>query len=427
MNIFQFFRILWARRWIVIVATLACVLAGGIAVLVLPRTYSATSRVLLDVAKTDPLNGSGIDATFARAYVPSEAEFMMSNRVASRAADNLGLTRDPQQRADYDAFAASQGNRPDIPSFRNWLGAQIAANITAQQYLATNVIDITYKGSTAQNAAQMANAIRQAYADESISNKRDDATQAVAWLDRQMGELSKQRESAQQRLVQYQKDNGVVLLGASGDADSNELQALTMSAPAVGGTMVGGGGANPNAAAIASLDAKIATESQTLGPNHPIIQDLRKQRAALAAAPTSAAPQYVAGPSHSSLLAQQSAKVLAEQGKVGEAKRLQADVDALTAQYQSMAAREAALRQEMNGNSFSILMLDSASPPDSPSWPKIPLVLIGSLAFGFFAGVLIALIVEFMRRRVRGVEDLVSASNVPVIGVINAPPVALAA
>jgi polysaccharide biosynthesis transport protein len=199
-----------------------------------------------------------------------------------------------------------------------------------------------------------------------------------------------------------------------------------MSAPAMGGTTVGGG-ANPNAAAIASLDAKIATESQTLGPNHPEIEDLRKQRAALAATPAAEAPRYVSGPSHSSLLAEQSAKVLSEQGKVGEAKRLQADVDALIAQYQSMAAREAALRQEMNGNSFSILMLDSASPPDSPTWPKIPLVLIGSFAFGFFAGVLIALIVEFMRRRVRGVEDLVSASNVPVIGVINAPPVALAA
>jgi uncharacterized protein involved in exopolysaccharide biosynthesis len=328
--------------------------------------------------------------------------------------------------AQYNDFVTESGDRADVPSMSTWLGSTIAANVTAAPFQATNVVDITYKSTSAEDAAQMANAVRQAYLDETLTQRRSDATQAVAWLDRQMGELSKQREAAQDRLVAYQKANGVVLLNSGSDAASSQLQALAQSAPlAASQTAMGG---NPNAAQIAALDARIASESKDLGPNHPVIQDLRAQRAALLHAPSPQGPRIVtSGPSQAALLAAQGAKVLNQQDKIGEAKRLQADVDALIAQYQSMATRQAALRQEMNGDTFSIVMLDPATPPKHPIAPQPPLVLVGSFGFGLFAGMLIALIVEFTRRRVRGVEDLIGSTDVPVIGVINAPPRALTA
>ncbi len=424
MSIAQFIRILWARRWIILVSTLACFAAGILVVLFVPRTYEATARVMLDLSKPDPLDAGGVSSAFARSYVPSEAEFIMSYRVGAKVAENLGMTRDPALRAQYDDFAASQADKTQVPSMAVWLGSTIAGNVTASQYLATNVIEIAYKGSSPDDAATMANAVRQAYLDETQSERRDEATQAVAWLDRQMAELGKQREVSQQHLVDYQKANGVFLLNGGTDAASSQLAALAMSAPLAATTTQYGGG-NPNAAQIAALDAKIATESKDLGPNHPVIQDLRAQRAALASAPLPQGPRTIGGPSHSTLVDAQGAKVLAQQDKVSEAKRLQADVDALTAQYQTMASREAALRQQMNSDSFSIIMLDAATPPKHPVAPQPLLILIGSFGFGLLAGILTALIVEFLRRRVRGVEDLLGSTNVPVIGVIDAPPVAL--
>jgi succinoglycan biosynthesis transport protein ExoP len=424
MSISQFLRILWVRRWIIIVSTAACFAAGLLAVLIVPRTYEATARVLLDVAKSDPLEPNTISFAFARTYIPSEAEFIMSYRVGARVAENLGMTQDPALRAQYDGFVASQTDRNNLPTIGAWLGSTIAGNVEAKQYMATNVIDITYRGRNPDDAATMANAVRQAYLDETQAEQRNQATQAVGWLDRQMSEISKQREDAQQRSVAYQKANGIVLLNGGADAASSQLQAIAQAAPVGGSTLVGG--SNPNAAQLAALDARIATESEQLGPNHPIIQDLRAQRAALARAPTGG-PRSVSGPSQASLIASQGAKVLAQQDKVGEAKRLQANVDALTTQYQTMAAREAALRQQMNGNAFSIVMLDAAEAPKHPVAPRPLLILIGSFGFGLAIGVLIALILEFVRRRVRGVEDLLGTTNVPVIGVIDAPPVPLAA
>jgi succinoglycan biosynthesis transport protein ExoP len=424
MSVSQFIRILWARRWIIIVSTLACFAAGISAVLLVPRTYQATARVMLDLSKPDPLDANGISVAFARSYVPSEAEFIMSYRVGAKVAENLGMTRDPLLRAQYDDFVNAQADKNEVPTMAVWLGSTIARNVSASQYQATNVVEITYKGSTPDEAAAMANAVRQAYLDETLSQRRDEATQAVAWLDRQMSELGKQREVSQQRLVAYQKANGVFLLAGGLDAGSSQLAALAMSAPLTGTTTEMG--ANSNAAQVAALDAKIKTESKDLGPNHPIIQDLRAQRAALASAPLPQSPRTIRGPSNAAMVETQGARVLAQQDKVSEAKRLQADVDALTAQYQSMATRDAELRQQMNSDMFSIVMLDAATPPTHSVAPQPPLVLIGSFGFGLFAGMLIALIVEFMRRRVRAVEDLLGSTDVPVIGVIDAPPVALA-
>ena len=427
MSLSQFSRILWARRWIIIVATLACLLAGIVAVLMLPKVYSATSRVMLDVSKPDLLTGEGVAAAFARSYVPSEAELIQDYRVAARAAENLGWDKSPEYRAAYEDYKARSGRGADALDFRHWLARQISGNISASQYQQTNVINISYTSGDPNDAAMMANAVRQAYVDETTSSKRNDATQAAAWLDRQMDQLRKQREAAQDRFVQYQRANGIVLLDKGSDTESAGLENLAKQAPNVGGsTTIGGAPINPNANQIAALDAKIATESASLGPNHPIIQDLRRQRAALVSAPVASAGRTVSGPSLSSAISAASSRVLAKGDKIDEARRLQSDVTVLSDQYQTMSARAAQLRQRASAEDFSIMMMDPAVPPRGAESPKVGLILIGSFGFGLGLGILIALIVEFMRRRVRGVEDLTATSNVPVIGVISAPPAKLA-
>ena len=427
MSISQFSRVLWARRWIIIVATLACLLAGIFAILTIPKVYSARSRVMLDVSKPDLLSGQGVSSAFARSYVPSEAELIQDYRVAARAAENLGWDKSPEYRAEYKDYKARSGDSANALDFRHWLARQISGNVSASQYQATNVINIDYSANDPNTAALMANAVRQAYVDETISSKRDDAAEAVAWLERQLDQLRKQREIAQDRFVQYQRANGIVLLDKGSDTESAGLSNLANQAPNVGGTTtLSGAPINPNANQIAALDAKIQTEAASLGPNHPFIQDLRRQRAALASAPVASAGRTVSGPSLSSAISAASSRVLAKGDKIDEARRLQSDVVVLSDQYQTLAARAAQLRQQVDAQDFSIVMMDAAVPPRSADSPKAGLILVGSFGMGLGLGILIALIVEFMRRRVRGIEDLTGTSDVPVIGVINAPPAKLA-
>ena len=180
---------------------------------------------------------------------------------------------------------------------------------------------------------------------------------------------------------------------------------------------------SPAAMQLAQIDSAIATASQTLGPNHPDLQNMRNQRAAVAAAAAreraASRPASIStGPSIGAMYSAQQAKVLAQRGLVNEAQRLGADVAILRDQFNKTAARAAELSQEAESTEAGLTLLGSAVAPQTAAFPKMPLVIFGSLGFGLALGLLISLIVELLSRRVRGAEDL-QISGVPVIGVMG--------
>ncbi|MGJ3628328.1 Wzz/FepE/Etk N-terminal domain-containing protein [Sphingomonas sp. MMS24-JH45] len=70
MSFSQFFRILWARRFVVGIATLTCFVAAVTVGLVLPPRYSADARLMFDNFKPDPITGEVMSTQFARATSP---------------------------------------------------------------------------------------------------------------------------------------------------------------------------------------------------------------------------------------------------------------------------------------------------------------------------------------------------------------------
>ena len=57
MSLIQFWRILWARRVLILGTTLCCLL-GGLAVIVLvPPRWQADTHVFLNLLKPDPITG----------------------------------------------------------------------------------------------------------------------------------------------------------------------------------------------------------------------------------------------------------------------------------------------------------------------------------------------------------------------------------
>jgi capsular polysaccharide biosynthesis protein len=63
--------------------------------------------------------------------------------------------------------------------------------------------------------------------------------------------------------------------------------------------------------------------------------------------------------------------------------------------------------------------LSEASAPETPYYPKVPMIIGGAAGFGLGLGVLVALLVELLGRRVRSAEDLEVAVDAPVLGVIQ--------
>ena len=66
MSIAQIWRIIIARRGIIIATTLACLIAAILSGVLIPSRFKATSRVMLDVVKPDAVTGQVLASQFAR-------------------------------------------------------------------------------------------------------------------------------------------------------------------------------------------------------------------------------------------------------------------------------------------------------------------------------------------------------------------------
>ncbi|NLS25922.1 hypothetical protein S2M10_08970 [Sphingomonas sp. S2M10] len=418
MNIVQFFRILWARRWIILPAFLVCVATATIVVQFLPERYRATTRLVLDTFKPDPVTGQVMNSQFMRAYVQTQTELIEDYGTAGRVVDELGWANDPANIAAFNAStAASTGD------IRRWLANQIIQNTDANVIEGSNILQISYSDGSPERAERIANLIRTAFLAQSLSAKRAAAAKSADWY-------AQQAESARQALLAaveartaYVKKSGIVLTDTGSDLDTQKLASLQGQA-AVPAAPAPGGGMGPAQLQLAQLDQQIQQAATNYGPNHPAFQALQRQRAVVAKAAAQERAQAGGGAGSAQSVLEsaanaQRARVLGNRQDVDRVAQLQRDVTLKQDQYMKAAQRVADLRLEASSNDTGMTTLSEASAPDKPYYPKVPMIIGGAAGFGLGLGLLVALLVELLGRRVRSPEDLESAVDAPVLGVVQ--------
>jgi uncharacterized protein involved in exopolysaccharide biosynthesis len=180
---------------------------------------------------------------------------------------------------------------------------------------------------------------------------------------------------------------------------------------------------------LAGVDAQIVAQSKQLGPNNPAIIQLQSQKKNLEAtvAREQSAQKELAGVAASNSevenrqIAQQRARVVGESDKIGKLNQLQAVVDTRRMVFDKSTVLAAQQSEEALTVESGLTPLASASVPKAPAFPNPWLIIPGGIAIGLGLGILTALIMEMLARRVRGVEDLLSSLDIPVLGLIAAP------
>lgn len=416
MNFEQIFRLLWARRGLIAIATAASLFAAIVAGMILPPRYEAHARVMLNVVKPDPVTGEIIASQFARAYVKTQTELIRDYRIAGRVVDILGWASSPELAERY-----ANRRSDDLRDFRRWMAQIVIDSTNAKLIEGSNILDISYTAPSPQGASAVAEAIRRAYIEQAIAFRREDAGSDASWFRNQAGKLKEQLTAAEQRKNEFERANGIVLDDQNIDQEARRLSALAQMPTAPGAPAIAVAPSNPAAGQIAQLDAAISTAERTLGPNNPQLLDMRRQRDALAS--TSVTPMIQAGPTGPSIGAQYNAqlqKVLAQRGKADEARRLSIEVAVLRDQYQKASTRMAELEQQSQSIESGLSLLGASTAPDKPSFPNWPLIILGSLGLGLLLGILAALLAELLARRVRSAADL-KFGDLPVLGEMAVP------
>ncbi|PVX29542.1 Wzz/FepE/Etk N-terminal domain-containing protein [Sphingomonas pokkalii] len=421
MNIVQFFRILWARRWIILPAFLICVVTATLVVQFLPSRYRATTRIVLDTFKPDPVTGQVMSSQFMRAYVQTQVELIEDYATAGRVVDELGWASDPANIAAFnDSSSAATGD------IRRWLAKQIVSNTNANVIEGSNILEISYSDSSPERAEQIANMIRQAFLTQALAAKRQAAAKSAEWYTQQAQAARNALIAAADARTAFAKKAGIVLTETGSDLDTQKLEQLQgqSAAASTAAAPVAAAGIGPAQMQLAQIDQQIQQAATSLGPNHPTFQALQRQRevyaraAAQERAQASAANTSNRGAAESAANAQR-ARVLGNRQDVDRLMELQRDVTLKQDQYMKAAQRVADLRLEASSNETGMTTLSEASAPEFPYYPKVPLIIGGAAGFGLGLGVLIALLVELLGRRVRSADDLEVAVEAPVFGVVQ--------
>jgi uncharacterized protein involved in exopolysaccharide biosynthesis len=424
MSILQFFRILWARRLLILLTTVVTTLVMVVVCEVVPPTYEAQTRVMLDVLKPDPVTGEVMATAFLRAYVKTQIELLEDEGVAREVVQSLKWEKNKEFLKEY-----RNRNVSDDRDFTRWAAQKVTDGVDAKVIEASNVLEIDYDSHDPDRAKAVADALRDAYIATTLKNRQDAARRNADWYEAQAAKAKDALFAAEETKSKFERDSGIVLADDKTDLDSARLAAL---ANAAGAPVQPGVVAPPSslgAAQLAQMDSALLEASRVLGPNHPQLIELRRRRellaqqveeerkSASAAANAGANAQRVTA----GMLDAQKAKVLAQRDKVERVRLLADDVNMRREEYNKAAARAAELRQEAEVSEAGVTPLGSAVTPQTPKFP-VKIIMIPVAFFGGIAlGVVVAIGLELLGRRIRSAEDLRIAIKAPVLAVVTRP------
>jgi polysaccharide biosynthesis transport protein len=212
------------RQFLLMISiALAIVLLGTFYAFTAPPTYTAEATILIDPRKVQLFPG----ATFAEgqidhATLESQVELLKSERVGLAAVTKLGLSKDPEfmaAKADFSTRALAFVSH--LFALRSEPLSETEADKAALKVLAKNLtvaragfsylISVKYRAANPDLAAQIANAIAEAYIADQLEAKNDPTRRAGVWLQQRIEELNKKRVLAEQAIVDFKKKNNIVV------------------------------------------------------------------------------------------------------------------------------------------------------------------------------------------------------------------------
>jgi polysaccharide biosynthesis transport protein len=430
MSLLQFFSILRARRGVaglIVLATIALALAW---LVLRPASYTARAPVLVDV-RTDPVNATPLQGVVAPSFMATQIDVIKSDRVAERVVQMLPADQPPIK--DLRQKAEKKGLPPA------WLAHQIRQGLEVKPARESNIINITWTGSSPAQAAQVANAFAQAYLETSLEIRTDPAKKYADWFDDQVKASREKLEKAQTRLSEFQQKSGIISSDERSDYETTRLKEMSQQLMIAQGRGVGGAAASDSNPLInnlrqevARMEAKVGEASATMGSAHPQMQRLQGELSAMRSrlaqessrVGASGANSVQASKQHErelqNAIAQQRNRVLSLNKERGELSVLQRDVDTAQKAFETVSASAAQARLQAMSNQTNIMRLASAVEPLDPTGPTASQALLVAAVAGTLLGVAGALLLEVLNRRVRSADDLATVTQLPILASVPA-------
>jgi polysaccharide biosynthesis transport protein len=217
------------RQYLVIIFTAVLALAASAIYLrITTPTYTGQVKVLFGNSKAQFVQQQSMfeEAPINSPQLETQLQILMSDTIAISVINQLKLAEDPDFKGS-GRFLSSlwriiRGRfvtlAPDQPagSDERPLDRIVAAfenRLSATRIGLSNVIEISFNSSTAERAAEIANAVANAYITGKLNAKFDANRTATAWLQDRLRELGQQALTAERAVNAFKSQNNIVAAG----------------------------------------------------------------------------------------------------------------------------------------------------------------------------------------------------------------------
>ena len=462
---------LWRRAWLLGLIAVVAAVVTYIGLGFVEPLYTADSRILIEEREspiTRPREEPAAPADFDESAIQSQVEVLKSREIADAVIDNLKMT----QRPEFDPartpslirsllIAVGLGKNPTDQSIRQRVMDSYFERLSVFPLQKSRVVGIEFSAPTPDLAAEVANAVSDAFVKLQQDAKRDSAVAATDWLQQEIERLRSRVAGAEQAVADYRKNHGLFDVDQTsapnsgstlstqqlGDINAELARARAARAEAearadlVQKLLSEGGEIDTSEEVLNSqliarlrerqvaLRAQIAELSTTLLPGHPRIRALEGQVANLEGQIRSEAGKVlsslntaarVAAAREESLLkslneAKADVSVTNDQGI--ELRALEREAAAQRELLESFLTRyrEAAARTDANYLPADARIISRAVAPSDPSFPKKTMMSVAAAIVVLLIGIAVIFLREFMSGRAFRIvgAGVVTASEPP--------------
>ncbi len=420
---------------------LALLLLGLVVSLVMPKRYTATATVLVDVRSPDPISGALLHGLMSPSYMNTQVDLLQNTAVARRAVEDLHWLDDPAVQLLWRNATQGVGDAP------SWAATQLARGLKVAPAKDSNLLEVSYTADDPAFAARAANAFVKSYVDVTLALRHEPAQRHKQFFDANAARLRKELDAAQARLSAFEKEKGITADDRQIDVESARLlelstQLVTTQSQAADSRIrkqQGTGNqeflqdslASPLIGSLRGDLQRTRTRLKemltTRGENHPQVVELRESVAELERRITEETGRMSGGVAMSdrvnqqrvgdlrASLEQQRERVALLKNSREQALSLRRDVDNAQKAYETVATRGAQMGLESQLNQTNVSIVGLATPPTEHSSPKLLLNMAGATVLGVMVGLCAALWRESRDRRIRLEEELTAMVRQPLL------------
>ena len=230
-------RIFHRRTRAIVVTTAVVFLLAVCACVFMTRRYTASSVIQLQKSSSDSLgldslmgaaSGGASDALSVNIDLQTQADILQSEALALKVVKDLNLEQNEDFKPHFNPIGWVMGlvsprgpgdpahaTLEDSPGRRGNVVRAFQGNLKVKVTAGTRLLEVEYTNRDPKVSAAVVNHLVQALIDYTFQTKFTATNQVSQWLEGQLGDLRKQSEQLQSRVVALQQGSGIFGVGGT--------------------------------------------------------------------------------------------------------------------------------------------------------------------------------------------------------------------